>query len=35
MRTLGGSPGTKNEENMYPGGPPKGFIDPPFTLQDD
>ena len=32
MRHLGGPPETKTEENMYPAGPPKGLIDPPFTL---
>ena len=32
MRLLGGPLGTKNKENMYPGLPPKGLIDPPFTL---
>ena len=34
MRPLGGPPGIKNEENMYPGGPPKCLIDPAFTLYD-
>ena len=32
MRHLGGPPGYIFSSFFIPGGPPKGLIDPPFTL---